>query len=86
MTHHGMMAFNGLPHFCTIAEDQNLIAGNFGRLFTSLHLIHPHPSAVSIQPLRRRIYAPQILIWTAFMATAPKPHLSYTTKAVHLAA
>ena len=43
MTHHGMMAFNGLPHFCTIAEDQNLIAGNFGRLFTSLPPLYTDP-------------------------------------------
>lgn len=36
MSHHGMMGLKGLPHFCNFSENQNLIAGNFGRLFPGL--------------------------------------------------
>lgn len=43
MSHHGMMAFSGLPHFCNFSENQNLIAGNFGRLFTALPPLYTDP-------------------------------------------
>ena len=43
MSHHGMMGLKGLPHFCNFSENQNLIAGNFGRLFPGLPPLYTDP-------------------------------------------
>jgi len=46
MSHHGMMGLNGLPHFCNFSENQNLIAGNFGRLFPELPPLYTNPDII----------------------------------------
>lgn len=43
MTHHGLMALKGLPHFCNYSQDQERINGNFGRMFAGLPALYTNP-------------------------------------------